>query len=452
MDVYENRQPSRTSILGLLLVVLILRLGMVALIFNQPDRAYFPDSFQYEMLAIRILEDEGYQWEPVEDAELFRPPGYPFFVAVIYAVAGRHAGNVALAQLILTSWTCLLLYAIVNRLFSERVAFLAGILYALDPISTFWALSVLSETAFAFFVVLSLYFITRWFETSGLPWSVFAGLAAGISSLVRPIGLILLPLWCGIVMLRHCRRKKPFLWSATIRGSVVFALAGAIVVVPWAYRNYALWGVFNVSSVTIYNLGTWQAAGVLAEVEGVTLEEAQQMLGVHGTVPNPGDWERYKQIIQEHPWIYAKLHLKGTLPVLFGTEYAGWLNLFEIHFSTPGAMLAIMGGDIGRGVKLILDAFVETPQALPFIVVTLAYQITIYALALLGFIRGWQHTRLRWWIVLMAITSLALMAVPGPVGNSRFRVPAQPAMITLGALAFYGTDHRWANRDEDLQV
>jgi hypothetical protein len=77
----------------------------------------------------------------------------------------------------------------------------------------------------------------------------------------------------------------------------------------------------------------------------------------------------------------------------------------------------------------------DTPLVGVVIAVTLLWQWMIYAIAILGIYRNRRERELRWVIILLAITAGMLLFSPGVVGETRFRVPAQPLLIMLGGFA-----------------
>jgi hypothetical protein len=65
----------------------------------------------------------------------------------------------------------------------------------------------------------------------------------------------------------------------------------------------------------------------------------------------------------------------------------------------------------------------------------IAFQLLIYAAAVMGALalRNVRVSSDKWGIILILITTLVLLLSPGPDGNERFRVPAQPLLAYLAA-------------------
>ncbi|MGB7862261.1 MAG: glycosyltransferase family 39 protein, partial [Candidatus Sulfotelmatobacter sp.] len=134
---------------------------------------------------------------------LSRLPGYPAFLAALFAIFGwSNFRAVLLIQVLFDLTSCLLLADIARRLFSERAAKAALMLSALCPFLANYSAAVLTETLEIFFTVLALDFAVCGLaglrpETRPLskpkagPW-FGCGLSIGACILLRPDGGILL--------------------------------------------------------------------------------------------------------------------------------------------------------------------------------------------------------------------------------------------------------------------
>ena len=88
---------------------------------------------------------------------LSRLPGYPAFLAVIFALFGiENFRAVLLVQVLFDLATCFLIADMARRLFSERAAQAAFLLAALCPFLANYAAAALTETLEIFFTALAL--------------------------------------------------------------------------------------------------------------------------------------------------------------------------------------------------------------------------------------------------------------------------------------------------------
>ncbi|HME34210.1 MAG TPA: glycosyltransferase family 39 protein [Candidatus Sulfotelmatobacter sp.] len=179
---------------------------------------------------------------------LSRLPGYPAFLAAIFALFG--VGNfraVLLVQTLFDLATCFLIADLARRLFSWRAAQAAFLLAALCPFLANYAAAALTETLETFFTALALDLAFRGLGVGDDPsadpgpslvW-LGCGLSVGAAILLRPDGGILLAaigaylLWRLLRSLQTDPRKARTLFWA----GVLVAAGAAAPLVPWTVRN-----------------------------------------------------------------------------------------------------------------------------------------------------------------------------------------------------------------------
>jgi 4-amino-4-deoxy-L-arabinose transferase-like glycosyltransferase len=185
---------------------------------------------------------------------LSRLPGYPAFLAAIFAVFGiDNFRAVLLVQVLFDLGTCLLIADLARRLFSERAARAAFLLAGLCPFLANYAASALTETLEIFFTTLALDLALRGLAIgeadrrgAGRAW-LGCGLSVGAGILLRPDGGILLlaiGAYLFILLMRSLRSGQtsahlsPHISPHTILLAGTLVAFGAIVpLVPWTIRN-----------------------------------------------------------------------------------------------------------------------------------------------------------------------------------------------------------------------
>jgi len=201
----------------------------------------------------------------------YRGPGYPLFLALNMWLAGHSdlplrpgpnglqaLGYVtdtwmryALAgQVVLSTATVALSMAMARLWLSRAAVLVAGFLVALWPHLITFAGSLLSETLFAFTIVLSLYLACVAQSRSSLLLTMSAGACFGCAYLVNPVIALFPPLLAALLWVRMQRR-------AAIILLVTFAIAPSL----WAVRN----------------------TGIVGENSDATLRAAQNL--VQGSIP-----------------------------------------------------------------------------------------------------------------------------------------------------------------------
>jgi 4-amino-4-deoxy-L-arabinose transferase-like glycosyltransferase len=184
---------------------------------------------------------------------LSRLPGYPAFLAAIFAFFGNdNFRAVLLVQILFDLGTCFLVADMARRLFSARAAQAAFLLAAICPFLANYAAAALTETLEIFFTALALDLVLRGLRcgevlTPGsLNW-LACGLSVGAAILLRPDGGILLAaigayfFWLLLKNWRARRRPAtsiPGLSPKQIVFAGILAACGALApLAPWTVRN-----------------------------------------------------------------------------------------------------------------------------------------------------------------------------------------------------------------------
>jgi 4-amino-4-deoxy-L-arabinose transferase-like glycosyltransferase len=181
-----------------------------------------------------------------------RVPGYPAFLAAVFAFAGNSPRAVMLAQAVLDLATCFLIALVAARLapeISRRRVALAGLwLAALCPFTANYAAVALTETLTIFLTTLAILILLETdlgerisvFRDVGLtswllnPWFL-AGLVVGFGTLVRPETPLLL---FAAGFLLAIKWWRPVDWLKLLRAGLLLGVGVILPLVPWAARNW----------------------------------------------------------------------------------------------------------------------------------------------------------------------------------------------------------------------
>jgi hypothetical protein len=177
-----------------------------------------------------------------------RVPGYPAFLAAVFAVAGPSPRAAMLAQVVVDLATCFVIALIAARLAPERsrrrVA-LAGLwLAALCPFTANYTAVVLTETLVIFLTAVAILVLlqtdvgdaksARAGSFLANPW-LLAGIVAGFGTLVRPETPLVL-FAAGLVLV--AKWWRPADWMKLVRAGLLLGLGLVLPLVPWAARNW----------------------------------------------------------------------------------------------------------------------------------------------------------------------------------------------------------------------
>lgn len=173
------------------------------------------------------------------DTGMYRPPLYGLFLAGIYGMFGHAPAIARIAQAILGTLTCWIIYLIGCKMGrgDARVGLMAAGLFAIYPLFAFFPAVLMAETLLVFSTTASFACYLRFSQQSTPMRAMAFGAAVGVSALCKPVLLPwLLPVLAAWAWRAHLSRTQRAARIAVIIGSVIAVIA------PWTVRNYALSG------------------------------------------------------------------------------------------------------------------------------------------------------------------------------------------------------------------
>ncbi len=229
MNHFAVSSANRKFIFGIIVVAAILRIGTVAC-FHPP---LISDDKDYDAIARSLVHGDGFTLDGHPTA--YRLPGYPLLLAASYAVFGDSKTPIRILQVIADVISCLLLFSIGKKLFSEKVGLLAAAILALFPIQILYVSHLMTETIFTAILLLIVWVVVVEKSEHHMPAeSIILGLLTGLGMLIRTT-MALIPL---VIFLYRWRDGNPF--KTNVRSLAILATTALITVSPWLVRNYAV--------------------------------------------------------------------------------------------------------------------------------------------------------------------------------------------------------------------
>ena len=171
-----------------------------------------------------------------------RLPGYPAFLAFIFAIFGLDNYKAVLAiQVVVDVATCFVVADLARRCISDRAAKAAFLLTALCPFLAQYSAAALTETLEIFFTALALDYAViglDGLQTRRLrPWA-WCGVWVGACILLRPDGGVLLlamGLYLGLLLFKALRSRNSAM--PIVRAGLTVAACALAPLVVWGARN-----------------------------------------------------------------------------------------------------------------------------------------------------------------------------------------------------------------------
>jgi len=195
------------------LLAFIARAAFVAV--TKPNPFHGVDDVEYFGMAQGLLSGQGF----VDLVGFVRPPLYPVFLALTYALGGIPLLQVA--QIALGAATAVVVGMLASTLHRRpEVAPIAGTVAALYPWFFQWVGTIASETLFTLLAVVAFLAIAR-ASRSARAWpAIVAGIVFGLASLTRANILVLAP-FIAVWWWRLRGFAAPFLFGMAVVGTLL---------------------------------------------------------------------------------------------------------------------------------------------------------------------------------------------------------------------------------------
>lgn len=366
------------------IVALIIRLAYVIPIKEIPTS----DAREYSNIAANFVEHKEYAHTP-GNPTMYRAPGYPFFIALIYSLFGvKNYLAVRIIQALLGTLLCLITYFIAERIFGERVGKWAAVISVFYPFFIYYCGLLLTELLFTLLLAMAVLNLINLSSTLKLKYGVLSGIFLGFSALTRPI-IVLFPILL-------------FFWMLSIRVSlkktlglfIIMMFFMLLVISPWTVRNYLICHDFvplgAEGGQTFYMGNNPLATG------GGDMQYLPELDKLPEAERDRAYYKKGLEFIRQHPAGFFKLSLNKF--IRFWRLYPHRIHTVELKHQTISLL--------SYGILL------------PFF--------------LLGLFLGWKKNRkaLLLFLLLIYFTIMHMIFV----AQIRLRFPIEPYIIIFGAL------------------
>src|ERR1700722_7232117 len=239
----------RASQFWIVAIALILRIAWIILgptykLKSSDDNFGF--GWEMGRIAASLASGHGFgsPFGPPTGPTAWAPPLHPYLIAGVFQTFGIYSKASAFVLLALNSvfsaLTCIPIFLIARRIFSEKVAVGSTWAWALLPNVMFWCTRWVWETSLSALLLTTLFWLALTLEDreGWLPWLEF-GLLWGVAALDSTTLLSFLPaagLWAWW---HRSQRGKKSLVGVALAAAVFFAC-----ITPWLVRDHQTFGKF----------------------------------------------------------------------------------------------------------------------------------------------------------------------------------------------------------------
>lgn len=355
--------------------------------------------------------------------DAYRPPLYTLFVAA-FLWAKLPLFSIIFVQNIMGGLISVLSYRISLRCFdAQKLGIIVAVFLALEPMSVYWNNLLMSDTLFA------LLFLFAFHEFASKRYYSFA-LLFGLATLTRSVGLYLFPVFLAALWWQY-RQSTATSAGVPWKRIILSALLFFAVLSPWMIRNKVVFGTFQLSSASWYNLYP-NVMGQFAQAKGFMLplpdipdtgNPEDYALALYEFAHVPFYKEHFKRIFFEQPVEYVIFHNFLILRSFLKNPY-GYLSEYVIAKKLPS---------LGEGIPGALLRFAAVCGGL-----------MLYALYVLAAAAVFDR-RYRLWFSLVLILLLLTLASLGALGlgadMSRYMLPFMPFFLLFAGVGLQALSH-----------
>jgi 4-amino-4-deoxy-L-arabinose transferase-like glycosyltransferase len=413
-----NRLLSSSWALPIILIIsVLLRLAWIIYFPTKP----YADSIWYFRTASELAAGQGYVVNIESHKPLASwPVGYPAFLAFFFLITGPNLWVAKIANVFLSLICVILTFVFTKSIFNRSIALYSAFIIAIFPGMIVYSslvstdLLFMTMTTLCFSLILKLRTLSESIDAPNKSWlGVFGiGLANGAMSLVRSIGLLLLPFWLieKLIVNRKSSFRSMMIWSA-------FIVVGTIIILsPWTIRNYIYFKAFIPVS-TNGGANFWIGNNPLAYGGYIFPNNAEEnplfpLIGTETLIDKTG-YSLGLKFIKENP-VRALQLIPAKLFYLINS------NDFGLHWNK---LSAVSQNQHGAGNR-------------PFAITNLLYLIiVVIALIGIGTLFFPQNNRLLVWIGVLFSLYWVVINLPF-FGQDRFMMPLWPILAMYSAVGF----------------
>jgi len=434
-----EKLPYWKSVHAVFLLALLLRLFFAAGGLAHPEENRFsrPDTPTFLAPSRSLLENGEYR-SAEGHLTAYRTPGFPVLLMCLRPF-GDESKLFPLVLILLGSLTVFPVYFACRKLAPPGASALSALLFALNPTAIANAPLLLSDTFFALFAALTLYFFLTFaygekHDVFYLGCAVFCG---AFAALIRPVNLLwIVPFAAALFFVRDLRVKRKAVHA--LCSVAMFAL----ILFPWIARNHAVgagWRLDSNSAVTLLH----NASGLEAALSRRPADLIHEEYLEHFEAVFRADRARFSSecarldysekyltgIILAHPVKYAVLSVR---PVTLAPDIPALLENLGVTQSGRGTLDVLNRQGFFAAVKFYFEGRAAALAAsIPLILASLI----LYFAALAGLV---IVIRRKDWLMTFLFFGLGMYYVwiTGPVSMPRYQLPALPVFCVLAAICF----------------
>lgn len=434
--------------------MLALELVMIFILSQKNGLSIFfrSDGTEYQTLVKNIVYNGEFsldQRAPFVPTD-YRTPGYPFWLAIIYLVFKSFTPAIFMGVVVF-ALSAPLVYLIGKEIFSEKIAFLSAVLFAIEPWALFQSSFLVAEQIFLPFLLFSVYLFCRYLNSKNNTFLYSASLFLGITVLIRPAALYFIFIF---VFLAFIAERKNYIFRS-LKTSALTILIFIVVLSPWLIRNKVV-------------LNTWQLSSTASN--GVLYIESYMLNKYLGKITDEHEWERAAQILGTYDFesmkrinnakiladyaikeikvnkaAFAAMHLKNMALFLVKNSYGNIFLDLKINDANIQSKIGVLA--FKKDFSGLLNIIKNASVGAKILIILFFFWPIVIIFAIFGVVSVFQknyRNLLIWFLIFWVIYFLAMSADFHDI--SRYKLSINAPLFILAVFGFYRVFYHVRNR------
>lgn len=281
LGLSEGARNFMTIIVAVIAIGFAARLLILwAFLEYDPEFIYDNDSYGYVSLAENLAAGNGFAWDTGMPftPDSFRVPVYPVFLLIHKFLFGSYIPAI-FTQIALSILIGIVILKIADRYLTTKAGVIALIAFLFMPFSLLVSGRYITQIVYTALAVGAVWFWLEYLSSHSKRSRLLTAILIPLTALTRPISIFFTAPFIASLGLawfwKKIDAKKALFSSAVLIG--VFL----VIISPWLYRNYQVFGLPYLSSITAVQLYFYDAPAIYATAQKIGYEEARAALNTH---------------------------------------------------------------------------------------------------------------------------------------------------------------------------
>ena len=334
-------------------IIIILLLAIIARIFSIYLYGDYEIDMEWGVMLSNLEENKLLSVRSVDGVpvpNIFMPPLYPIFlyaIKLIFQDSEVFLKATLIIQLILSIFSILIIYKLLQQLFSKKFSLLGTLIYSFFPLNIYAVSQISSITLQMFLINVFIFSFIKIFKNLDFKNIALFSTSSALLILLRGEFFVFVILSLGYLFLNNFKN----LWKITGIGLLIIMLIS-----PYLYRNYKIFGVITITKSSGYNLlkgnhpsTVVEGIGMFGDVGLIVPAVKDKMdnlklkgpIKEHDLIKDKILMDQAIKFIKDDPAKYLKLYFKKFVAFMFIDTNSNYPNYYSLPHIIPKVILSI---------------------------------------------------------------------------------------------------------------